>query len=84
LPSQEDRQNWKGRTGMRPLVNRQFHSAIQLYEQEQGGAFRLLLAWNVRAGEVVGQALSMLCASTSAFLIQAIPLVHFEPEATTL
>ena len=69
---------------MRPLVNRQFHNAVQLYEQAPGGAFRLLLAWNVRAGEIVGQALSMLCASTSAFLMQAIPLVYFEPDATTL
>jgi len=58
--------------------------SIPLYEQEPGGAFRLLLAWSVRAGEVAGQALSPLCASTGAFLMQAIPLVHFEPEATTL
>jgi len=69
---------------MRPLLNGQFHSAVQLYEQDQGGTFQLLLAWNVRADEVVGQALSPLCASTSAFLIQAIPLVHCEPDATTL
>ena len=65
-------------------MNRQFHGAVQLYEQEPGGAFRLLLAWNVRVGEVVGQALSPLCASTNAFLMQTIPLVHLEPEATTL